>query len=140
MTPDHSRRLNESNFNRISRLKSIHHRSAAPLGPQMIEFFKQSVQKRQTKMAQIAEVWAVLVPEHLTEHCALDSFTRGSLTVLVDTSAHLYGLKELLLSGVQQQLLSACKATGLRKITLKQGRWYEADETANSNRKPRFEK
>jgi hypothetical protein len=140
MTPDYSRRLNDANFNRVSRLKSINHRSASPLGPQMIDFFKQSVQKRQTKMAMIAEVWAVLVPDLLSEHCALDSYTRGSLTVLVDTSSHLYELKQLLLSGVQQQLLAACKATGLRKITLKQGRWYDGDSTGEMSRKIHFGK
>jgi hypothetical protein len=88
-------------------------------------------------MSKIAEVWSKLVPDLLNDHCALDSLTRGSLTVLVDTSSHLYELKQLLLAGLQQQLLLACKATGLRKITLKQGRWYD---DVDSDRKIRFER
>ena len=123
-------------LSRLSRLKSIHHKSAEPLGPQMISFFKHSVQKRQTQMSKIAECWSSLVPELLNDHCALESLTRGTLTVLVDTSSHLYQLKQLLLSGLQQQLLLACKAGGLRKINLKPGRWYD---DADTTRKPRFD-
>ncbi len=69
-------------------------------------------------------------------HCSLESFTRGSLTVFVDNSSHLYELKQLLLAGLQQQLLLACNAAGLRKIALKPGRWYEGDKEFGI--KPRF--
>ena len=48
--------------------------------------------------------------------------------VIVDSSSHLYQLKTLLLAGLQQQLLVACAATGLKKITLKPGRWYDSDD------------
>ena len=137
MKSDQSSNPIDAELNRLSRLKSIRHKSAEPLGPQRISFFKQSVQKRQTQMSKIAEVWSRLVPDLLNDHCALDSLTRGSLTVLVDTSSHLYELKQLLLAGLQQQLLLACKVTGLRKITLKQGRWYDE---ADSDRKIRFER
>ncbi len=109
---------------------------AQPLGPEMIAFFKQSVEKRHTKLSKIAESWATLIPETLNDHCALESFSRGSLTVVVDSSPHLYELKQLLLAGIQQQLLIACKSTGLRKIALKPGRWYEGDDAITRN--PRF--
>src|SRR5438067_10377358 len=33
--------------------------------------------------------WAQLVPETLADHCALESYSRGTLTVLVDSSSHL---------------------------------------------------
>jgi hypothetical protein len=128
--------VKDAELTRLSRLKSIKHKSAEPLGPQMISFFKHSVQKRQTQMSKIAECWSALVPELLNDHCALESLTRGTLTVLVDTSSHLYQLKQLLLAGLQQQLLLACKTTGLRKITLKPGRWYDE---ADSERKLRFD-
>ena len=137
MTPFRSQRLKDAELNRLSRLKSIHRPPAAALGAEMISFFKHSVQKRQTQMSKIADAWAVLVPELLNDHCALDSLTRGTLTVLVDTSSHLYELKQLLLAGLQQQLLLACKAAGLRKITLKPGRWYDS---ADADRKPRFDR
>ena len=135
MTPDHQNRLQEAELKRLARVKSSPPRTASALGPEMIEFFKQSVQKRQTKLAAIAECWSRLVPPMLNDHCALDSLNRGSLTVLVDSSSHLYELKQLLLAGLQKQLLLACKATGLRKITLKPGRWYD---DGGGDRKIRF--
>ena len=110
----------------------------APLGQEMISFFKQSVEKRHTKLAKIAECWGALVPETLNDHCALESLSRGSLTVIVDSSSHLYELKQLLLAGLEQQLMLACKSAGLRKITLKPGRWYD-DAGAGADRKLRFQ-
>ncbi|MDB5174243.1 MAG: hypothetical protein JWN51_3016 [Phycisphaerales bacterium] len=120
---------------RLQHFKQVNPPQTPALGAEMIMFFKQSVEKRQTKLGKIAECWAQLVPETLLGHCALDSLHRGSLTVLVDSASHLYELKQLLLAGLQQQLLFACKSAGLRKITLKPGRWYDGAEEV---RKPRF--
>jgi hypothetical protein len=122
---------------RLSRVKQHVHKEIPALGPEMLTFFKQNVQKRQTKFAPIAECWQQLVPDFLLQHTALESFTRGQLTVLVDSSSHLYELKQLLLSGLQKQLLVACKAAGLRKIVLKPGRWYETGDDP-SDRKIKF--
>lgn len=103
------------------------------LGPELISFFKTSVQRRQTKLEKIAHVWSQLVPALINEHCALEGLTRGTLTVLVDTASHLYELKQLLLSGLERQLLVGCGSAGLRKIALKRGRWY-AGETGDDRR------
>jgi hypothetical protein len=97
------------------------------LGPELLGFFKNSVQKRQSKLANIGECWSRLIPEPILEHCAIESFQAGTLKVLVDSSSHLYELKQLLLAGLQKQLLIACKSAGLRKIALKSGRWYRGD-------------
>jgi hypothetical protein len=122
---------------RLHRVKQSKPSTHAPLGPEMVSFFKQSVARRHTKLSKIAECWASLVPETLNDHCALESFTRGGLTVIVDSSSHLYELKQLLLAGLEQQLLLACKSAGLRKISLKPGRWYEGG--GNGDRKLRFQ-
>jgi hypothetical protein len=122
----------------LRRLWNVKHQPPAQtpaLGPEMLAFFKNSVQKRQGKMAKIAECWQTLVPQILSDHCALESFHAGTLKVIVDSSSHLYELKQLLLSGLQDQLLVACKSAGLRKITLKPGRWYDGD---GNERKIRF--
>lgn len=131
------RRLEDAELRRLSRVKKFESPAAIALGPEMINFFQQSVQKRQTKLAKIGECFGRLVPETLTDHCSLESLSRGSLTVLVDSASHLYELKQLLLAGLQQQLLMACKSAGLRKIILKSGRWY--DQAQDSSRKPRFD-
>jgi hypothetical protein len=119
---------------RLQHFKQLAQHTTAALGEAMVEFFEQSVAKRQTKLGKIAECWAAIVPQTLIAHSSLESLTRGTLTVLVDTASHLYELKQLLLAGLQQQLLLACKSTGLRKINLKPGRWYDGEE----QRKPRF--
>ncbi len=112
----------EADLRRIARVKQINRPSAPALGQEMITFFRQSVVRRQTKLGQIAECWAAIVPDLINEHCALDSFHRGTLTVLVDSASHLYELKQCLLAGLQDQLLMACRSAGLRKIALKPGR------------------
>lgn len=124
----------EATFARLARVKSKKHFVPPPLGPELISFFKQSVEKRQDKFGVIAQAWEVLVPKLFQEHTALDSLTRGTLTVLVDSASHLYELKQLLLAGLQKQLILACKKTGLRKIQLKPGRWYDGDPTRQSLR------
>lgn len=132
------RQREDAEFRRLARVKQLEHRSAAALGPEMVAFFQQSVQKRQTKLAKIGECFGKLVPETLTDHCSLESLNRGTLTVLVDSASHLYELKQLLLAGLQQQLMLACKSAGLRKISLKPGRWYE--DKPESGRSIRFDR
>jgi Dna[CI] antecedent, DciA len=121
---------------RLHRVKQVAPETMDALGPELLAFFKTSVAKRQTKMADVSEFWCRLVPETLCDHCALEGFVRGSLTVLVDSSSHLYELKQLLLAGLEQQLLIACRSAGLRKIVLRQGRWYDGD--APADRRIRF--
>src|ERR1700722_2632197 len=123
---------------RLHKYKTRTHATGSALGEELVGFFKQSVAKRQTRLVQIAECWGTLVPEMLTEHCALEGFANGTLTVMVDSSAHLYELKQVLLAGLEQQLRLACKSSGLRKITLRPGRWYDGD--GQEDRKVRFSK
>jgi hypothetical protein len=127
----------EAEFKRLNRVKRRARRDTPLIAEPLVAFFKHSVQKRQAKFGQIGECWARLIPETFQEHTSLESFARGTLSVLVDSSSHLYELKQLLLAGLQDQLLLACKSAGLRKITLKPGRWYDGDEPRD--RKIRFD-
>ncbi len=136
MTPAAAQRAQQAELARVHRAKARAPFAGDALGPELVGFFKQSVAKRQAKLCQIATAWAGLVPETLDRHCALESLNRGSLTVLVDSSSHLYELKQLLLAGLQDQLLLACKTSGLKKVALKPGRWY-AD--GDAGRKLRFD-
>lgn len=106
---------------RLQRAKQSAGPSDLSLGQDMLSFFKQSVGQRQTKLAKIAQCWVTLVPQTLTDHCALHGLTRGTLTVLVDSASHLYEIKQLLLAGLEDQLLMACKTSGLRKVALRPG-------------------
>ena len=132
----HVHHRSEDELARLARVKAAAPPVPDPLGPELISFFKTSVQRRQTKLEKIAHCWQQLVPELLNDHCALEGLTRGTLTVLVDTAAHLYELKQLLLAGLEKQLLTACKSAGLRKITLKRGRWYAGESGDGENHRP----
>ena len=124
-------------FDRLQRVKHTPPKPFDALGGEVVEFFRHSVQKRQTRLGKIADCWSALVPELLAEHCCLESLSRGTLTVMVDSSSHLYDLKQLLLAGLEKQLILACRAAGLKKIALKRGRWYEGEEGAQQ--KVRFD-
>ena len=97
------------------------------LGTELIALFDRSISRRQSKLSKVAEIWLSLVPSTLSDHCSLEAFTRGTLTVIVDSGSHLYELKQLLLAGLQQQMLLAGRAAGLRKINLRAGNWQEAN-------------
>lgn len=114
-----------SHLRRLDGYKRADRTSATPLGEAMLHFFHGQVARRQTKLAILADVWCRLVPESLQERCALESFQRGRLTVVVESAPHLYQLRQLLLAGLESQLLAACRGAGLRRITLKRGRWRD---------------
>jgi hypothetical protein len=116
-------------FIALQRLQNVKQSGPKPvekLGGELVSFFKQ-MEKRQGRLGKIAEAWQAMIEEGLCEHCSLESLHRGTLTVVVDSSAHLYQLKQVLLSGVEKKLVVQCKAAGLRKIALKIGRWYEGE-------------
>lgn len=129
------RQHDDSELKRLHDCKKFDPPMMAALGPELLSFFKTGIQKRHTKLSAIAERWEQLIPENFQHHCALEGFSAGTLKVIVDSSSHLYELKQLLLAGLQQQLILACKSSGLRKISLKLGRWYDGDGT---ERKLRF--
>jgi Dna[CI] antecedent, DciA len=113
---------------RLSRVKQPRPLAAEPLGPALLGFFEKSVQKRQPKLRGISDAWTAQVPDGISRHCSLESFSRGTLTVIVDTAAHLYELKQLMLQGLQKRLIDECKAIGLRKVLIKRGRWYAGED------------
>ena len=97
-----------SELRRLVAAKGAAHPMAGKLGADVVQFFKQSVDRRQRKFGKIAACWAQLVPEKLAEHCALESLHRGTLSVMVDSASHLYELKQMMLGGLEKQLKMAC--------------------------------
>jgi hypothetical protein len=95
--------------------------SGTSLGAEAIALFQNEIAKRQGKLGKLADAWRQHCPEPMVPHCTLSGFARGTLTVLVDSSSHLYELKQMMLAGLERQLLFAGKSAGLRKITLKLG-------------------
>ena len=128
----HSRVEKDAEFTRMARVKTVKRRPVPAIGESLVRFYKGTVQ-RTHKFAGIGQVWETLIPPDVNEHCCLEAYRAGTLTVLVDSSPQLYRLKQLLLGGLQKQILELCRAQGLKKITLKPGRWYEGDDP-NSGR------
>lgn len=130
MDPRKKRLEYEAEFVRLSKAKTRPAAETARIGESLVQFYKSTVQRTQ-KFAGIAEVWETLLPPELLAHTCLESFRAGTLTVLVDSSSHLYRLKQLLLQDLQKRMLELCRGRGLKKITLRPGRWYEgeSDET-----------
>ena len=116
-----------SALSQLMKHKTRRRTDAVALGPSMVSFFKREIQKKQPKLEAVAAAWTALVPPMLAEHTCLDGFRAGVLTVLVDSSAHLYELKTLFLAGLEKQLVMACRSAGLKKLRLKPGRWYDGD-------------
>lgn len=110
---------------RLAKHKTVTHKAPPAIGGDMLAFFKQGVQRRQPKLEGLARAWQTLVPELFQSHTCLDAYSKGTLTVLVDSASHLFELRQLLLSGLEKQMVIACKTAGLRKISLKRGQWYD---------------
>lgn len=115
-----------SDLRRMAKFKGAKHPTPPAMGEALLSFFKRSVEKRQPKLEVVSRAWQQLVPEFLLEHTCLESYARGQLTVLVDSASHLFELRQVLLSGLEKQLLVACKSAGLRKVALRRGQWYDA--------------
>lgn len=118
--------MTDRELSRLHRVKQLSRPAPSPVGEGVLAFFKQSVRK-QSNLQRVAEVWETLVPVSLAAHCALDGLSRGTLSVLVDGSSFHYELTQLMLAGLEDQLLLACKSSGLRRVALKRGRWYTGE-------------
>jgi hypothetical protein len=93
---------------KLARWKSRSVYKADHLGDAAIELFNTDIRKRQQKFGKLSEVWEQLVPDALGQHAYLASFLKGTL-------------KQLMLAGLEDQLLIAGRSGGLKKITLKRG-------------------
>ena len=106
---------------RLQRWKTTRAYTPHVLGQDAIDLFNDQIKKRHAKFGKLAEAWETLVPAMFQPHTYLATFSRGTLSVNVDSSSHLYELKQLLLSGLEDQLLLACRGQGLKKIAIKRG-------------------
>ncbi len=115
-------RESDAELRRLFRWKSARPYTPHILGEDAIELFNTQIKKRHAKFGKLSEAWDTLVPRIFHEHTMLASFVRGILTVHVDSSPYLYELKQLMLAGLEDQLLLACRGDGLKKLVLKRGK------------------
>jgi predicted nucleic acid-binding Zn ribbon protein len=77
-----------------------------PLSQPLAMLMKHTLAKRVRQVGKLAEVWDEVIPEEIQEHTALESLSRGVLTVRVDSSAHRYQLRMLLSGGLLEEIRS----------------------------------
>lgn len=72
----------------------------AHLGDALEYLMKRQLAKRVKQVGQLAEVWDACIPEFIRARAALVSYTRGVVTVAVDSAPHRYQLQQLLSGGL----------------------------------------
>lgn len=80
--------------------------------------FQREVARPHKQLAQVAELWAQLVPAELAAHTRLISLSRGLLKVGVDSSPHLYELDRLRRSGLEAALIKGSRTAAIHKLQL----------------------
>ncbi|NLF33113.1 MAG: DUF721 domain-containing protein [Planctomycetes bacterium] len=97
-----------------------------PVGEAVALLMKHTLAKRVKQLGQIAAAWDEVIPAELATHTALESYARGTLTVMVDSAPHRFQLDALLKSGVRQALAERCSGP-LNRIKLIPGQFYSVD-------------
>jgi hypothetical protein len=97
-----------------------------PLAQPLAILMKHSLAWRVRKLGKLAGIWDELVPDDIRDHTALENFSRGVLTVIVDSAAHRYQLRLLLDGGLRRQM-QARFGGDLGKIRLVPGRFDAID-------------
>ena len=110
------------------------HDRAALLGQPLTSLMKHTLAKRVKQLGKLARVWDELIPDSIREHTALESFNRGVLSVIVDSSPHRFQLQTLLMGGLMHELQARFDGA-LNKVRLVPGQFYSVDIAGS----PRYE-
>jgi hypothetical protein len=108
--------------------------STALLGQPLAVLMKYVLAKKVRQLGKLAEIWDELIPAEIREHTALDGLNRGTLSVIVDSSAHRFQLQTLLMAGLEREL-KARFIGPLDKIRLMPGQFCSIDIAGQ----PRYE-
>ena len=66
---------------------------SAHLSEPITLLMKHTLQKKVRQLGKLGEIWDEVVPQSIAAHTTLENFSRGVLTVLVDSSAHRFQLQ-----------------------------------------------
>jgi len=112
--------------------KQPNDRTSHLAGP-MTVLMKHKLGKKVRQLSKLAVVWDEVLPATIRDHTALDSFQRGILTVLVDSSAHRYQLQTLLTAGLMKEIRKRFSGP-LNKIRLVPGQFSSVDLETGARR------
>jgi hypothetical protein len=102
------------------------HDATTQLGGPLTMLMQHTLRKRVRQLGELARAWDQIVPEEFQEHTALESFCRGTLTVLVDSAPHRYQLETLLREGLLRSLTQRFSGA-LNRVRLVPGQFYSVD-------------
>ncbi len=105
--------------------RQVHDEVTHLSGP-VATFMKHTLAKRVRNLGELAVAWDEVIPADLREHTALEGFSRGTLTVLVDSAAHRFQLEMLLKGGIQKALAERIPGA-LNRIKLMPGQFCSVD-------------
>jgi len=97
-----------------------------PLGQPLAMLVKHQLERRVHQLQPLAAAWDEVVPDAIAEHTALEGFSRGVLTVMVDTAAHRFQLENLLRGGLLGMLRQRFAGV-LQKVRVVPGQFCSLD-------------
>lgn len=98
----------------------------ARLGEPLAILMQHTLGKRVKQLGVLAQVWDDVIPDEIRRHTALEGYSRGTLTVIVDSAPHRFQLEMLLRGGLKKALSE--RFTGpLSRIKLAPGQFYSVD-------------
>jgi hypothetical protein len=93
----------------------------ATLGGPLSYLMKDRLAKRVRQIGQLAQAWDEVIPEYIREHTALVNYSRGTLTVAVDSAPHRFQLEMLLRAGLTDEIRRRFHAGPLDRVKLAAG-------------------
>lgn len=106
---------------------------AVPLAEPLGVLMKHKLARRVKQMGNLGEIWDDVLPADYREHTALESFSRGTLTVMVDSASRRFHLQKLLAGGLQQDIQRRFKGS-LNRIRIVSGQFYNLDTETGQKR------
>ncbi len=97
-----------------------------PLAGPLSMLMKYTIGRKVRRVGELAEIWDELVPDEIRGHTALENFSRGTLTVMVDSAPHRYQLQTLLSGGLTDEIRQRFGGA-LNKIRTIPGQFYSVD-------------
>jgi len=98
----------------------------AALSEPLAFLMKRRLAKRVRQVGRLSMVWDECIPEYIRQHTALVSFSRGVLTVAVDSASHRYQLQMLLANGLLDAMRERT-AGPLNRVKLQPGQFDYLD-------------
>ena len=89
--------------------------SAVRLGEVAERLMAEQISPRQEKFSSVAEVWNLMLPAELAQHCEIVGVSGGQLKVQVDSPSYMYEL-QLCSSQLLEELQQQCPKARLTKI------------------------